>query len=265
MLDRLDVRVASVGDPDAMSALASASRWPFDLIVSNPPYIPTAEWRELQPEVMHTMTTTRSPAGAVLLLSGGARQVLEWEDRGALDGGLDGLDITRQILSAALPARRPPLLADGGSIWLELDDGQPDQLRQLEGNSGPGYFAALCSWRLGGCACEHNCVECSCKTDGHFRVSSRQWCLVGHRSARSDRGGGPQPSHRDHGNASRFRRVGAILRAQAQRCSSSSMTPKNQKYHSAAAFVVTTSPSRPPPLLRPLPRLAQPPLVLPLQ
>lgn len=49
----------------------------FDLIVSNPPYIPSAEIGRLQPEVK------------------------DWEPREALDGGKDGLDYIRKLLNKA--------------------------------------------------------------------------------------------------------------------------------------------------------------------
>ena len=53
-----------------------------DIIVSNPPYIPSAEIGGLQPEIAR------------------------YEPRAALDGGADGLDIVRRLLvqAAALPA-----------------------------------------------------------------------------------------------------------------------------------------------------------------
>ena len=63
---------------------------PFDLIVSNPPYIPT----DLIPDM--------------------GRHVAEHEPRLALDGGADGLDPHRRILADALP-----FLAPGGRMFLE--------------------------------------------------------------------------------------------------------------------------------------------------
>ncbi len=71
---------------------------PFDLIVSNPPYIPSAEIETLSVEVR------------------------EHDPLLALDGGADGLGPYR-LFAAALP----PLLAPGGVIVLEIGAGQgPD-------------------------------------------------------------------------------------------------------------------------------------------
>jgi release factor glutamine methyltransferase len=67
----------------------------YDLVVSNPPYIPTNHIATLAPEVR------------------------EFEPRAALDGGNDGLDAYRAI---ALDA--PRLLAPGGVLVLELGVGQ---------------------------------------------------------------------------------------------------------------------------------------------
>ena len=47
MLSRIDFLEADLFDPE----LASRFAGPFDMIVSNPPYIPETEWEELQPEV----------------------------------------------------------------------------------------------------------------------------------------------------------------------------------------------------------------------
>jgi release factor glutamine methyltransferase len=74
----------------------------FDLIVSNPPYIPTADLAGLQPEVR------------------------EYEPKGALDGGPDGLDFYRQIIPAA-----PGHLASGGLLMVEVGIGQAGQVREL--------------------------------------------------------------------------------------------------------------------------------------
>jgi release factor glutamine methyltransferase len=70
----------------------------FDLIVSNPPYIPTEEIAGLQPEVR------------------------DYEPREALDGGPDGLDFYRSIIPAA-----PSFLEKGGWLLLEVGIGEaPD-------------------------------------------------------------------------------------------------------------------------------------------
>ncbi len=74
----------------------------FDLIISNPPYIPTDEINTLQPEVR------------------------DHDPRGALDGGVDGLDFYR-MLAATAPAR---LLA-GGKLMVEFGDGQESALGSL--------------------------------------------------------------------------------------------------------------------------------------
>jgi len=68
---------------------------PFDLIVSNPPYIPSAD------------------------IDGLAREVRDFDPRLALDGGADGLDAYRTILPAAVD-----LLAPGGKLLVEVGAGQ---------------------------------------------------------------------------------------------------------------------------------------------
>lgn len=81
---------------------ANALKGPFDLIVSNPPYIPTAEIETLQPEVAL------------------------FEPIMALDGGADGLDAYR-CLAAMLPA----VLAKDGIAILEFGDGQSEAVSQI--------------------------------------------------------------------------------------------------------------------------------------
>ena len=75
---------------------------PFDLIVSNPPYIPT--------ENIPTM----------------GRHVAEHEPHLALDGGADGLDPHRRILAAAAD-----YLAPGGRLFLEHEHCSGEAARAL--------------------------------------------------------------------------------------------------------------------------------------
>jgi len=75
---------------------------PFDLILSNPPYIPSADIEGLDPEVRL------------------------FEPRAALDGGTDGFDAYR-----ALAGLLPPLLRPGGIALLELGLGQAEQVEPL--------------------------------------------------------------------------------------------------------------------------------------
>lgn len=81
----------------------------FDLIVSNPPYIPTADLETLQPEVR------------------------EYEPRAALDGGPDGLDFYRIIVPAA-----PEHLNPGGWLMVELGIGQAEAVLGMFGQAGFG-------------------------------------------------------------------------------------------------------------------------------
>jgi release factor glutamine methyltransferase len=74
---------------------------PYDAILSNPPYIPTADIAELSPEVKH-------------------------EPFAALDGGADGLTFYRAILRNYAPLVKP-----GGYILLEMAYNQAEDLKRL--------------------------------------------------------------------------------------------------------------------------------------
>ena len=82
------------------AALPANSR--FDLIVSNPPYIPSGEIESLQPEVR------------------------DFDPRAALDGGPDGLSFYRLIAE-----KGAPFLKAHGKIMLELGDGQAETAREI--------------------------------------------------------------------------------------------------------------------------------------
>lgn len=80
---------------------------PFDLIVSNPPYIRSADIATLAPEVR------------------------DHDPHLALDGGRDGLDAYRRIAPQALS-----LLADGGLLVLEIGQGQDSAVSRLMAAAG---------------------------------------------------------------------------------------------------------------------------------
>jgi release factor glutamine methyltransferase len=75
---------------------------PFNLIVSNPPYIPTGKIEELD------------------------RNVREYEPISALDGGLDGFAIHRRILAGA-----GERLVSGGRVYLEIGYDQGETGREI--------------------------------------------------------------------------------------------------------------------------------------
>ncbi len=74
----------------------------FDIIATNPPYIPSAEIAALEPEVS------------------------EHEPKLALDGGPDGLAFYRRILREA-----PPHLRPGGKLYMEIGAPQASEIKQL--------------------------------------------------------------------------------------------------------------------------------------
>ena len=74
----------------------------FNLLVSNPPYIPTGQIEHLEPEVR------------------------DFDPRHALDGGADGLDFYRLLARQA-----PFVMAPMSCLMLEFGDGQQDALRGL--------------------------------------------------------------------------------------------------------------------------------------
>jgi release factor glutamine methyltransferase len=93
----------------------TSTRSCFDLIVSNPPYIPSADIATLAPEVR------------------------DYEPRGALDGGVDGLDAYRRIIPAAATCLRP-----GGALILEIGWDQRQAINLLLEQSG-GYRTWACT------------------------------------------------------------------------------------------------------------------------
>jgi release factor glutamine methyltransferase len=85
---------------DGFSAVPPDSR--FDLIISNPPYIPAGEIASLQPEVR------------------------EFDPHSALDGGPDGLDFYQLLARKA-----PRYLASGGLFMAEIGDSQQKDIDSI--------------------------------------------------------------------------------------------------------------------------------------
>ena len=98
--DRVDLLLGDLLTPVSFSA---------DVIVANLPYVPTAEVDQLQREV---------------------RQ----EPRGALDGGSDGLDLYRRLLTEV-----PRVLSPRGALFFEIGDQQGAAARLIVQAVLPGH------------------------------------------------------------------------------------------------------------------------------
>jgi release factor glutamine methyltransferase len=99
--------LSAVGQASCLSssAMNTTGKMPvplFDLIVSNPPYIPSAEIETLEPEVR------------------------DFDPRLALDGGADGLDFYRRLAMETKPFLKP-----NGKIMVEFGDGQADAIKAI--------------------------------------------------------------------------------------------------------------------------------------
>jgi release factor glutamine methyltransferase len=92
----------TVASGDLFAAVDALPRSDFDVIVTNPPYVPSGD------------------------LAGLDREVADFEPRLALDGGADGLDVARRILQEA-----PRYLTADGGIFMELDARYLPQARQF--------------------------------------------------------------------------------------------------------------------------------------
>lgn len=101
-LHRLSDRIAFIA-----SDYASALDGPFDLVVSNPPYIPSGDIKTLEVDVR------------------------DHDPRLALDGGLDGL-----VAYRAIAAEAPRILKPGGALVVEVGIGQAIDVALIVAASG---------------------------------------------------------------------------------------------------------------------------------
>jgi release factor glutamine methyltransferase len=93
--DRVEFRLG-----DRLAPVADSG--PFDVILANPPYIPTAVIATLEPGVR------------------------DYEPHGALDGGVDGLRMVAPLIAESVP-----LLKAGGHLILEIGSDQEGPVREL--------------------------------------------------------------------------------------------------------------------------------------
>lgn len=101
--DAVDFRVGNLVSP-----LDRETEWgTFDVLVSNPPYVPSK------------------------VMEGLPREVAAFEPSLALDGGADGLDIFRRLVNAA-----PHMLRPGGLLACELYEGHLDAAAELCRDAG---------------------------------------------------------------------------------------------------------------------------------
>ncbi|HEX8913554.1 MAG TPA: peptide chain release factor N(5)-glutamine methyltransferase [Humisphaera sp.] len=98
LADRVTVELGDLYEP--LSRVVDAG--PFELIVSNPPYIPSADVKTLD------------------------RSVREYEPLAALDGGPDGLALHRRILAQAADRLKP-----NGRVYLEIGFDQGERALEL--------------------------------------------------------------------------------------------------------------------------------------
>ena len=110
-------RVSAYGG-DLFAALPADSA-PFDLIVSNPPYVETAAWDGLAPDIRL------------------------YEDPGALLAGPEGLDVIRRLIGEGWSR-----LAPGGWLVFEMGDGQWPSVRRVL--AAGGFTEADCACDLAG-------------------------------------------------------------------------------------------------------------------
>lgn len=94
---------------DLLEPVEAAGLAPVAAVVSNPPYVPTGDWRALDATVR------------------------DFEPRLALDGGPDGLAVIRRLI-----AESARLLADNGLLALEVGAGQQEAVEALLKTAGFG-------------------------------------------------------------------------------------------------------------------------------
>jgi release factor glutamine methyltransferase len=103
--DRLRVfkhKLESSKLPEKITSIADK----FDIIISNPPYVPSKDILKLDPEIYL------------------------YEDIRALDGGKEGLDVINNIIELSAN-----YLKSGGNLWMEVDHRHPEIIAKIVENN----------------------------------------------------------------------------------------------------------------------------------
>ena len=110
-------RIATLLRKDFFQRVWTQDLKKFDLIVSNPPYIPTKEIETLSPDVR------------------------DYDPVLALDGGADGLDAYRALANSVAD-----ILLSGGYLFLEVGQGQAKKVISLFEKRGLTYSRTFCDY-----------------------------------------------------------------------------------------------------------------------
>lgn len=100
-----------------VSSILSYFSGKYDLIVSNPPYIPLAKIKNLSDDI------------------------LQYEPFAALNGGIDGLDLIKKVIYKSVT-----LLKKNGKLAIEIDSGQYLKVFRLLKRCGFGQISNICDY-----------------------------------------------------------------------------------------------------------------------
>lgn len=103
-----------------------AKHGPFDLIVSNPPYVPSKDILKLDPEIYLFEGEFRCENTSTQLIN----FLLSFTDIRALEAGPEGMNVINILLKLSAKFLKPT-----GSLWLETDSRHPEIIKKITENN----------------------------------------------------------------------------------------------------------------------------------